>query len=79
MYSLEVSEMQAVSLLMGSRLEIGGKVYQASTDGQLITRELADEAQTVKKLWERLRDEHGVDTSKLRFDPIGEYWKMLRN
>lgn len=79
LYSLEISEIQAVSLLMGSRLVIGGKVYQASADGQLITRQLGDELQTVKKLWERLRDEHGVDASKLRFDPIGEYWRMLRN
>lgn len=76
--SVEISEIRAVStLLMGSCLDIGGKVYRASADGQLITRQLPDESQTVKKLWERLRDNHGIDTTRLRFDPVGEYQKML--
>ncbi len=76
MYSLDVSETQALSLLMGSRLEIEGKVYQASAEGQLITRQLPDESRTVNKLWERLRDDHGVNATRLRFDPFGEYRKM---
>ena len=62
---------------MGSRLEIGGKVYQASTRGRLITRQLPDESRTVNKLWEHLRDNHGIDAMSLRFDPVGEYQKML--
>lgn len=77
LYSIEVSEIQAVSLLMGSSLEIGGKIYQASADGQLITRQLPDESRKVNKLWERLRDNHGIDATRLRFDPVGEYQKML--
>ncbi|HHN5379130.1 TPA: replication protein [Escherichia coli] len=48
LYSVEIAEIKAVSLLMGSRLEIDGKVYQASADGQLITRQLPDESRTVK-------------------------------
>lgn len=75
--SVEISEIQAVSLLMGSRLEIGGKVYRASAGGQLITRQLPDESRTVNKLWGRLRDNHGIDATRLRFDPVGEYQKML--
>lgn len=75
--SVEISGIQAVSLLMGSRLDIGGKVYQASAGGQLITRQLPDESRTVNKLWERLRDNHGIDATRLRFDPVGEYQKML--
>ncbi|EKK2105829.1 replication endonuclease, partial [Salmonella enterica] len=75
--SVEISEIQAVSLLMGSRLEIGGKVYRASAGGQLITRQLPDESRTVNKLWDRLRDNHGIDATRLRFDPVGEYQKML--
>ncbi|EAT6269087.1 replication protein [Salmonella enterica] len=75
--SVEISEIQAVSLLMGSCMEIGGKVYRASADGQLITRQLPDESRTVNKLWERLRDNHGIDATRLRFDPAGEYTKML--
>ncbi|WP_239043375.1 hypothetical protein, partial [Citrobacter freundii] len=74
---VEISEIQAVSLLMGSRLAIGGKVYQACAGGQLITRQLPDESRTVNKLWERLRDNHGIDATRLRFDPVGEYQKML--
>ena len=62
---------------MGSRLEIGGKVYRASAGGQLITRQLPDESRTVNKLWDRLRDNHGIDATRLRFDPVGEYQKML--
>ncbi|MCU8652439.1 replication protein, partial [Escherichia coli] len=73
----EISEIQAVSLLMGSRLEIGGKVYRASAGGQLITRQLPDESRMVNKLWERLRENHGIDATRLRFDPVGEYQKML--
>ncbi|QLZ62252.1 replication protein [Citrobacter freundii] len=46
--SVEISEIQAVSLLMGSRLEIDGKVDQVSADGQLITRQLPDESRRVK-------------------------------
>lgn len=74
---VEISEIQAVSLLMGSRLEIGGKFYQASAGGQLITRQLPNESRTVNKLWEHLRDNHGIDATHLRFDPVGEYQKML--
>lgn len=48
LYSVEISEIQAFSLLMGSRLEIDGKVYQVSADGRLITRQLPDESRTVK-------------------------------
>lgn len=75
---VEISEIQAVSLLMGSRLEIGGKFYQASAGGQLITRQLPNESRTVNKLWEHLRDNHGIDATHLRFDPVGEYQKCWR-
>ncbi len=75
---VEISEIQAVSLLMGSRLEIGGKFYQASAGGQLITRQLPNESRTVNKLWEHLRDNHGIDATHLRFDPVGNIKKCWR-
>jgi Bacteriophage replication gene A protein (GPA). len=77
LYALDISEAQAISLLKGSRLEINGQIYRASSNGELITRQQNDESGTVKKLWERLRDNHGVDVSQLRFDPMGEYRKMV--
>ncbi|HAS1014279.1 replication endonuclease [Enterobacter roggenkampii] len=77
LYGLDISEAQAISLLKGSRLEINGQVYRASSGGELITRQQYDESGTVNKLWERLRDNHGVDISRLRFDPVGEYRKMV--
>ncbi|MEL1256905.1 replication endonuclease [Enterobacter hormaechei] len=77
LYALDISEAQAISLLKGSRLEINGQVFRASSDGELITRQQYDESGTVNKLWERLRDNHGVDVSRLRFDPVGEYRKMV--
>lgn len=76
-HMLEISEAQALSLLTGSRLEVDGKIYRASATGELITRQQRDEGQTVNKLWERLRDMHGVDVTRLRFDPAGEYKKMM--
>lgn len=77
LYGLDISEAQAISLLKGSRLEVNGQVYRASSGGELITRQQYDESGTVNKLWERLRDNHGVDISRLRFDPVGEYRKMV--
>ncbi|MCK0948661.1 replication endonuclease [Enterobacter hormaechei subsp. steigerwaltii] len=77
LYALDISEAQAISLLKGSRLAINGKVYRASSDGEILTRQQYDESDTVNKLWERLRDNHGVDVSRLRFDPVGEYRKMV--
>ncbi|WP_409255714.1 replication endonuclease [Lelliottia nimipressuralis] len=77
LHSLDISEVQAISLLTGSQLEIDGKVYQASATGELITRQQPDEARIVNKLWERLRDNHGINATRLRFDPVGEYRKLL--
>ncbi|EOU9619771.1 hypothetical protein ACOJM8_001911 [Klebsiella aerogenes] len=39
LYTLDISEEQAISLLKGSRLEINGRVYRASSDSELITRQ----------------------------------------
>ncbi|STI85160.1 Uncharacterised protein [Escherichia coli] len=53
------------------------EILSSSAGGQLITRQLPNESRTVNKLWEHLRDNHGIDATHLRFDPVGEYQKML--
>ncbi|HHL2822266.1 TPA: replication endonuclease [Citrobacter murliniae] len=74
---LYVSEVQALSLLKGGRMVAGGKVYRARENGELITSRQPDQEQKINRLWERLRDNHGIDATRLRFDPVGEYQKML--
>lgn len=75
---LDVSEALAVSLLAGASLNVGKTVYRARASGELITRHQFDDSGKVARLWERLRDGHGVDATRLRFDPVGEYKKMLK-
>jgi len=74
---LEMSQVQAVSLITGSRLSVAGRIYRAKEDGTLITRQQIDNGLRISGLWERLRDNHGVGVDRLRFDPLGEYNKML--
>ncbi|HBS5870017.1 TPA: replication protein [Klebsiella aerogenes] len=78
LHGLELGEALAVSLLKGGSLTVGATVYRAKVSGELITRQQFDESGKVNKLWERLRDNHGVNITKLRFDPVGEYQKMLK-
>lgn len=72
-HGLESSKALAVSLLRGGRLTVGTAVYRAKSNGELITCQQFDEAGKIHKLWERLRDNHGINITKLRFDPVGEY------
>lgn len=78
LHGLELGEALAVSLLKGGSLTVGATVYRAKVSGELITRQQFDESGKVNRLWERLRDNHGVNITKLRFDPVGEYQRMLK-
>lgn len=78
LHGLELGEALALSLLKGGSLTVGTTVYRAKVSGELITRQQFDEAGKVNKLWERLRDNHGVNVAKLRFDPVGEYNKYVK-
>ncbi|MCU7782240.1 replication endonuclease [Lelliottia amnigena] len=78
LHSVEILEVQAISLLMGSCLENGGKVYRASARGEFVTVHKTEDAQKLKKLWEHMRDTHGIDIAKIRFDPKNEYLKILK-
>jgi hypothetical protein len=64
--------------LKGGCLTVGATIYRAKISGELITRQQFNDSRKVGKLWERLRDNHGVNITKLRFDPVGEYQKMLK-
>lgn len=74
-HQLDIGRVQAISLIEGGRLAVNGTVYRANSSGDLITRQ---EPATADKLWEKLRDVYGADTTKLRFDPVGEYKKMIK-
>lgn len=73
-HRIDIGRAQAVSLIEGVRLTVNGTVYRANRHGDLITRK---EPTSVDKLWLKMRDVHGVNTSKLRFDPVGEYKRMI--
>lgn len=73
-HQLDIGRVQAISLIVGGRLSVNGMVYRANSSGDLITRQ---ESATANKLWEKLRDVYGADITKLRFDPIGEYKKVI--
>ncbi len=78
LHGLELGEALALSLLKGGCLTVGATIYRAKISGELITRQQFDDSRKVGKLWERLRDNHGVNITKLRFDPVREYQKMLK-
>ncbi|MGX5075779.1 replication protein [Enterobacter mori] len=78
LHGLELGEVLALSLLKGGCLTVGATIYRAKISGELITRQQFNDSRKVGKLWERLRDNHGVNITKLRFDPVGEYQKMLK-
>lgn len=78
LHGLELGEALALSLLKGGCLTVGATIYRAKISDELITRQQFDDSRKVGKLWERLRDNHGVNITKLRFDPVREYQKMLK-
>ncbi|CAH6582173.1 hypothetical protein AI2935V1_1912 [Citrobacter freundii] len=76
-YGLELSEALAASLLAGASLNDGERIHRANSSGVLITHRQLSDSEKVGRLWERLRNNHGIDTEKLRLDPFGEYQKMI--
>ncbi|WP_448667037.1 replication endonuclease [Escherichia coli] len=76
-YGLELSEALAASLLAGASLNDGERIHRANSCGVLITHRQLSDSEKVGRLWERLRNNHGIDTEKLRLDPFGEYQKMI--
>lgn len=77
LYSLEISEAQAVSLLKGSCLRINDKIYRVKSNGELLTRQPKGEKEKVDNLWRYLRVNHNIDTLQIRHDPFGVYSKKL--
>ncbi|MEX3019350.1 replication endonuclease [Kluyvera sp. STS39-E] len=75
---LELGEALALSLLKGGCLTVGATVYRAKVSGELITRQQVHEPGRIARLWERLRDNHGINVSQIQFDPFGEYAKILK-
>ncbi len=76
-YGLELSEALAASLLAGASLNDGERIHRANSCGVLITYRQLSDSEKVGRLWERLRNNLGIDTEKLRLDPFGEYQKMI--
>ncbi|HBB9911832.1 TPA: replication endonuclease [Citrobacter freundii] len=76
-YGLELSEALAASLLVGASLNDGERIHRANSCGVLITHRQLSDSEKVGRLWERLRNNHGIDTEKLRLDPFGEYQKLI--
>ncbi|MES0286911.1 replication endonuclease [Citrobacter freundii] len=76
-YGLELSEALAASLLAGASLNDGERIHRANSCGVLITHRQLSDSEKVGRLWERLRNNHGIDTEKLRLDPFGEYQKLI--
>ncbi|MBX8837528.1 replication endonuclease [Enterobacter sp. Y17] len=76
---LSISRGQALSLLRGSKLKVGRKIYRSSPFGRLWIERSKSYDLVVTQLWLRLSTLHGVDSKKFRFDPFGEYLKMLKS
>jgi hypothetical protein len=74
---LAISRMQAISLLQGGSMVVGGRVYRATKDGDLTSSQNSSQAQRINNLWEHMQAAHGADITKIRFDPFGEYKKLL--
>lgn len=79
LHGLEISKAQAVSLLKGSVLIVGEKSYRVRPNGELETRWQSGMGQKINKLWGHMRDNHGIDTTRVRFDPFGEYSVMIES
>lgn len=76
---LSISRGQALSLLLGSKLKVGCKIYRSSPFGLLWIERSNSFDLVVTHLWLRFSTLHGVDSKKFRFDPFGEYLKMLKS
>ncbi|WP_345719267.1 replication protein [Enterobacter bugandensis] len=76
---LSISRGQALSLLRGSKLKVGCKIYRSSPFGRLWIERSKSYDLVVTHLGLRLSTLHGVDSKKFRFDPFGEYLKMLKS
>ncbi|WET40533.1 replication endonuclease [Citrobacter enshiensis] len=77
-HKLDISEVQAISMLKGGRMMVGNQIYRAKENGELIANLQPELGQRVNKLWERLRDNHNIDIKQLRFDPIGQYLRICK-
>ncbi|OAT26555.1 phage replication protein [Buttiauxella ferragutiae ATCC 51602] len=75
---LAITRMQAISLLEGGNIGFGSRIYRATKRGDLITSKQSSQAHRINNLWNHLLHAHGIDISKLRFDPVSEYTKMLK-
>lgn len=73
---LAITRTQAISLLQGGSLVIGKRIYRATRCGDLLSNQKTSTAQRINYLWNYLQAAHGVNVSKLRFDPFGEYSKL---
>ncbi|WP_425332252.1 replication endonuclease [Lelliottia amnigena] len=76
---LDIGRGQALSLLKGSQLRVGNKIYRSSSCGRLWVERGKSFDMVVHDLWLRLGTLHGVSTEKLKIDPVGEYTKMLKS
>ena len=76
---LSISRGQALSLLRGGKLKVGCKIYRSSPFGRLWIERSKSYDLVVTHLGLRLSTLHGVDSKKFRFDPFGEYLKMLKS
>lgn len=78
-YGLELSDVQALSLLKGSRMIFENRVYRAKENStQLFSRQQKQNL-VIKKPWNRVRDNHNVDVLQIRLNPIGYYKKFIKS
>lgn len=73
---LAITRTQAISLLQGGSLAIEKRIYRATSRGDLISSQKTSPAQRINNIWNHLQSAHGVNVSKIRFDPFGEYSKL---
>lgn len=76
---LQMSEVQALSLIKGSRLRVGNTFYYSTLKGELRIERRMSQAMITNNLWFNLRVGHNVDVIKIRANPYGEYYKSLMN
>lgn len=69
----------AMSLAQGGEITVNNRHYTANAEGNLFAKIEPNSARRIDKLWQHLRDAHGVQSGDIRFDPLGTYSAFLKS
>ncbi|MEG1112636.1 MAG: replication endonuclease [Hafnia sp.] len=73
---LSLSDNQIAHLLRGGSLRLSD--CTVTTQGNRLVRQKPDTTDsTITAIWQRIRHNHGVDTARIRHNPVGYYTEMI--